>query len=168
MFSMIVNWMLYGRLIQSVVILLNAMMELIAKLLDADLKESLPSFPADIDDNMSAYDTAIEWLVNARLDGHNATADLQAHRDIGHPFPARTFIDHLRELIHLNTERFLGFSSSSLVFHVPISDLESSSQEWKITIEPHQVSMNHALTLSLRRSPKRRSISSVVDTESTR
>ncbi|KAF5340886.1 hypothetical protein D9758_012172 [Tetrapyrgos nigripes] len=160
------NWMLYGRLIQSVVALLNTMMELISRLLDADHKESLPSFPADVEDSMSGYDTAIEWLVSARLDSHNIAADLQAHRDIGHPFPAHSFIEYLRELIHLNTERFLGLSSNSLVFHVPISDLESASHEWKMSIEPHQVSMNQALTLSLRRSPKRRSLSSAVDTES--
>ncbi|THV07242.1 hypothetical protein K435DRAFT_709945 [Dendrothele bispora CBS 962.96] len=160
------NWVLYGRLVQCVVALLNAMMELIARLLDVNVKKSLPSFPADIDDNESAYETVIKWLDNAHLDDHNAASDLQVHRDIGKIFPARTFVDHLQELVHINTERLLGLSSNSGIFHIPLSDLESSSQEWRMAIEPHQVSMSQVLTLSLRRSPKRRSLSTA-DTEST-
>jgi len=143
------------------------MIELIAKLLDVTPKDSLPSFPANIDDSDSAYETVIQWLISARLDDPNTTTNLQAHQDMGKLFPTRTFVDHLREIMHTSTERFLGISSNSGIFHVPLSDLESSSQEWKMAIEPHQASMSQVLTLSLRRSPKRRSLSTA-DTESTR
>ena len=79
-------------------------------------------------------------------------------------FPARTFLDHLWELVQSQTEARLSGDRSppQAKFYIPNADISAGVAVHQRAYEPHQKSLGQTLHLSVRRSPKR---SASVDTE---
>ncbi|KAK7047608.1 actin cytoskeleton and mitosis protein [Paramarasmius palmivorus] len=158
------NWVLYGRLVQSMVELLNAIIGFVSTLLDRPITERFPAFQAsEVEDSPSTYETVFRWLseANAR-DG--IMMDLEGHQTTGKIFPARIFLDHLRQLVEYQTGHDLA-QESDTVYYVLNAEAETSRQALEKAIQPQQATLSHTFNFTFRRSPKRRSLTSNADTE---
>ncbi|KAF5344851.1 hypothetical protein D9756_011184 [Leucocoprinus leucothites] len=156
------DWTLYGHLVQATIGMLNKMGSLVSAMLSKQKRDLLPSFDVDaVNSSNTAYETAFTWLsrVNDQGDTEKIAVDLQSHINIGQVFPARTFIQHLLELTVLRTEKHTNVASSQARQDIPVVDLKAAEELFEAAIQPFQTQLNVALNMSVRRSPRRRSMS---------
>ncbi|KAJ7236039.1 SAC3/GANP/Nin1/mts3/eIF-3 p25 family-domain-containing protein [Mycena rebaudengoi] len=162
------NWALYYQLIAVLVPLLNMAASLSMRLVEVEVDEHvLPSFQANGYDSESTFEAVNTWLADSQL--HDLAAsivatDLQSHREMRRDFPSLAFIDHLRHLALYQTETHVQQAHE---FFVSTRDIAPSLEQYEAAIQPYRTALNHALRLSLRRSPRRRSRSLSEDTEQT-
>ncbi|ESK91807.1 nuclear export factor [Moniliophthora roreri MCA 2997] len=160
------NWVLYGRLVQAMVELLNGVTDLVSLLLNRPTTGTphLPSFKgSEVDDSEVAYEIVFQWLseANAR-DG--VVLDLEGHQSTGKIFPARIFLDHMRELVEYQYQTAHQLSPDP-VFYVLTAEIITSLQSLDRAIRPQQAALSHTFNFTFRRSPKRRSLGSNADTD---
>ncbi|KAK1222339.1 actin cytoskeleton and mitosis protein [Marasmius sp. AFHP31] len=167
------NWILYGRLVQTMVDVLRRIVECVAGLVERPLsdEEQFPTFDAaDVDDSQSAYEAAFTWLssVSGPASGltEDVVADLQGHQSLGKVFPSTVFLDHLRELAQYEISLVISpdssTSSSDTPFYVRSAALDDSLKGLEKVIRTHQATLSQVYNLTMRRrSPKRRSLSSM-------
>ncbi|KAF9265005.1 hypothetical protein L218DRAFT_924765 [Marasmius fiardii PR-910] len=156
------NWIVYGRLVQAIGELLRTTVRLVAKLLDRSDDENLPVFMgSDVDDSPSAYEAAFAWLseVSVKEFKEDVAVDLQGHQALGKVFPSTVFLDHLRVLAQYHISNIMGNPSPNTPFYVLTSGVETSLQELQRMTKMHQATLSQVLNLTIRRSPKRRSLS---------
>jgi hypothetical protein len=77
-------------------------------------------------------------------------------RDIA--FPAREFLRQLWNLTQVHVEA-LAEQRAKATFHIPVAGINASLEAYPSAFQPHKESLGQALNLSIRRSPRRRSIS---------
>ncbi|KAG7087326.1 hypothetical protein E1B28_013302 [Marasmius oreades] len=162
------NWIVYGRLVQSVVDLLKTAVRLVSNLLDRPFEEHTPTFEGtNIDDSYSAYDAVFRWLsqVSVQEFRDDVIVDLRGHQTLGKVFPSTVFLDHLRVLAQYQIANVMGNPPPETPFYVLSSGVESSLHELQRIIQTYQSSLSQILNLTIRRSPKRRSLSNA-DSES--
>lgn len=123
------------------------------------------------------------WLAGPEFGSaaDSITVDLHSHREMGRSkcscplkspvvdalvdFPSQAFISHIYDLVQYLTEEDLGISPKTL-FYVPSNDIAPLVAQFERLTQSYQATLGQILSLSVRRSPKRRSAS--VDSELTR
>ncbi|KAJ8080356.1 hypothetical protein PM082_017189 [Marasmius tenuissimus] len=167
------NWVLYGRLVQTMVDVLRRIVECAAGLMEQPLSDEdrFPTFDtADVDDSQSVYEAAFTWLssVSGFASGltEDVVADLQGHQSLGKVFPSTVFLDHLRELAQYEISLVINPDSSTspseTPFYVRSAALDDSLKGLEKVIRTHQATLSQVYNLTMRRrSPKRRSLSSM-------
>ncbi|RDB21797.1 SAC3 family protein 1 [Hypsizygus marmoreus] len=164
------DWHIFGQIVEVAVALMNMTARSVSGLISEDLQDHrdlLPEFHGgDVVDNNSAYEDIVAWLSTTGLgtSADNIAQNLQSYRDIGQEFPARALIEHLWELTQSQTEIQLQRDSRTK-FYIPIAEINASVESQEAAYQPFKTRLGQTLHLSIRRSPKRRSVS--VDTEGT-
>ncbi|CAA7264544.1 unnamed protein product [Cyclocybe aegerita] len=157
-----INWNLYGQVVQASISILNTLSQSVHSLLDVGpFQDPLPTFDyTQLDDSESTYDDVNDWLssLSSRDDARMIAMDIQSHRNIGQEFPVRIFLDHLFEITQIRFER-LHPSAISSERPVLITKVNSTLEEFKEAMRPHQMRLLQAYNFIVRRSPKRRSYS---------
>lgn len=73
-------------------------------------------------------------------------------------FPSSIFIDHLLESLFKEIEAHI-LQPSGEQFVLPKDDVKNAVEQFYDAIKPHAAKLRQALSMSARRSPKRRSLS---------
>ncbi|KAK0201245.1 SAC3 domain-containing protein [Desarmillaria ectypa] len=152
------NWVLYGRFLKVVVDLMRSIVRDSAKLLRIDVEDKIPSFePQNLADSETAFDNALSWLAGIDIDIATGpiSLDLQTQRDLGRGFPSLTFLDHIRSLVH----RLVDAEAPKTQTFILKADIEPVTEQFRTAVERYQVQLTQAMAMSVRRSPKRRSVS---------
>ncbi|GLB42874.1 putative SAC3/GANP family protein [Lyophyllum shimeji] len=158
-----VDWHFFGQIVQAALALMDMTVRSVSGLLSGETYDIFPAFDSgDVVDNDSAYDRIMNWLsaVGGRV--ANIALNLQTHRDIGQDFPAREFFEQLWDFIQSQVEIRLKRDPRTK-FYTPVADITTALEAQEKAYEPHRAQLVKALHMSIRRSPKRRSVS--VDTD---
>ncbi|PBK88024.1 hypothetical protein ARMGADRAFT_997515 [Armillaria gallica] len=152
------NWVLYGRFLKVLIDLMRLVVRDSAKLLRIDVEDKIPSFePQNFVDSETAFDNALSWLAGINIDiaAGPISLDLQTQCDLGRGFPSLTFLDHIRSLVHRLVD---AYAPKTQVFILK-ADIEPATAQFRAAVERYQAQLTQAMTMSVRRSPKRRSVS---------
>ncbi|KAK0465836.1 SAC3 domain-containing protein [Armillaria novae-zelandiae] len=161
------NWVLYGRFLKVLIDLMRLVVRDSAKLLRIDAEDKIPSFELqDFVDSEAAFDNALSWLAGINIDIATGpiSLDLQTQRDLGRGFPSLTFLDHIRSLVH----RLVDAKSPKTQMFILKADIEPATAQFRAAVERYQAQLTQAMTMSVRRSPKRRSVSTEMSESSKR
>ncbi|KAK0449033.1 uncharacterized protein EV420DRAFT_1750746 [Desarmillaria tabescens] len=170
------NWVLYGRFLKVVVDLMRLIVRDSAKLLRIDVEDKIPSFePQNVIDSETAFDNALSWLAGIDIDIATGpiTLDLQTQRDLGRgslyrlvmlgkrlitshrvPFPHLSLTISARWFIAL----WIQSPPKTQVFILK-ADIGPATEQFRAAVERYQAQLTQAMAMSVRRSPKRRSVS---------
>ncbi|PBK64702.1 hypothetical protein ARMSODRAFT_961874 [Armillaria solidipes] len=152
------NWVLYGRFLKVLIDLMRLVVRDSAKLLRIDVEDKIPSFqPQNFVDSETAFDNALAWLAGINIGTATGPIclDLQTQRDLGRGFPSLTFLDHIRSLVH----RLVDAKAPKTQMFILKADIEPATAQFRAAVERYQAQLTQAMTMSVRRSPKRRSVS---------
>jgi len=158
-----VDWHIFGQIVQVAVALMDTTVRSVLGLISDETYSVFPAFDSgDVVDNNSAYDHIMAWLAAVGGSAESIALNLQTHRDIGQDFPAREFFEQLWDFTQYQVEIRLKQDPRTKLY-IPVSDIAATLEAQEKAYEPHKVRLGNALYMSVRRSPKRRSVS--VDTE---
>ncbi|KAF7349173.1 Nuclear export factor [Mycena sanguinolenta] len=165
------DWSLYCRLLDAAISILNTTASLSTSLVGMESNEHvLPAFRPDwngMRDSEDTFEAAASWLANPQLDKLAAglvATDLQSHREIGREFPTSAFVDHLRGLALYHAET--GVERTEMFF-VSTKDIKSALNKHDAEVQLRRSALSQAQRMSVRRSPRRRSLSLSEETELT-
>ncbi|KAJ7717930.1 hypothetical protein B0H14DRAFT_3631052 [Mycena olivaceomarginata] len=139
--------MLYCRLLDAAVAILNMLAALSMSLVGVELDEHiLPVFQLDWDgvcDSESTFEAVGSWLANSQLDlaAGIVAMDLQSHREIGCDFPISAFVDHVRSLALYQAGTSL---EKGQMFFVPTKDVGSMLKKHNEEVRLRQSAPTHA------------------------
>ncbi|KAJ7749297.1 hypothetical protein DFH07DRAFT_829171 [Mycena maculata] len=163
------DWTLYCRLLDAAVAILNKTASLSMGLVGIEsVDRVLPPFRPDwsgMRDSESTFEAVISWLADPQFSSLVAgvvATDLQSHREMGREFPTLAFVDHLRSLTLYQAEADL---QKGQTFFISTKDIPPSLDRHNATVEASRSALTQAQRMSMRRSPRRRSLSE--DTELT-
>ncbi|KAF9466728.1 SAC3/GANP/Nin1/mts3/eIF-3 p25 family-domain-containing protein [Collybia nuda] len=159
------DWILFGQILQATLAILNGISYSVLDLTEIGGPKPFPLFQGgEVQSSSSAYEYVSKWLSDAGL-GEDATSivfNLQSHKNIGQDFPAREFLQQLWNLTEIHVE-ILARQRARSTFYIPTAGITISLEAYLNAFQSHKDSLGQALNLSIRRSPKRRSVSE--DTE---
>ncbi|KAL0947963.1 hypothetical protein HGRIS_010589 [Hohenbuehelia grisea] len=160
------DWYLFSKVVAGVVDILNLSAKHVIELANLGVDPiPIPSFDGgDAQDQDTMFGAVLSWLsYDAFPDAAaNVISDLKSHQSMGRDFPASPFLEHLVELgRHRIVDRFA--TDLGKKFYVLKSDVEAHLADVNALVDSLVLKLGEALKLSIRRSPKRRSMSLVSD-----
>ncbi|TFK63645.1 hypothetical protein BDN72DRAFT_847389 [Pluteus cervinus] len=161
------DWALYARVLQVLITALNEICALVSNLFEVSPADLLPIFDtSDIHDSSSAYDHVGTWLANADLEqeADQILATLHSYSDMGKDFPSHILVDHLRDMTTTLTEQHLSPNGdTSIKYLIQEEAIDAAIDQYLAALESYRDELSLALSLRIRRSPKRRGYSEDTD-----
>ncbi|KAH8829202.1 hypothetical protein DL96DRAFT_1790754 [Flagelloscypha sp. PMI_526] len=156
------NWTLYSWFLPGYIQLLQRAGRTVGVFIGAEvgnlLSENL-DVSAFLDDE-TAYRAALSWLEHQTQSQaiDLVIGDIDGHQRLHQSFPARPFLDHLRELLYTLASEKTGLGTGT--FMVLNQDIDNSVLDFRKAVAERQADLSREFGLSMRRNPKRPAISS--------